>query len=346
MGYKAGQSNISGAWNIFIGNNAGASVTNALSNIFIGDLAGTNITDGINNIFIGKEAGYNSTSFVSQDVFIGHGAGRSNINGGGNVYVGISAGYSSTGSENAFFGKHAGFSNLGSYNTYVGSESGIYTLTGSQNVHIGYRAGYRSYGNKNVFIGNSANNTATNWSSYNNCIGIGDSVIVSGDNEIRIGNNNATSFYGMGIYSSTTALTANLYVSSSGRIYRNTSSKRYKKDITPLEINTSDIYKLNPVSFTGINDNKRYFGLIAEEVAEVIPELAEFAKEKDVIPGSESEELIPDAVQYPILSVLLLKEVQNHESTIQKQAEQIELLKDENKDLQQRLKKLEELLLK
>ena len=74
--------------------------------------------------------------------------------------------------------------------------------------------------------------------------------------------------------------------------------------------------------------------------------LVYFAREKDVIPGSDSEELIPDAVQYPILSVLLLKEVQNHELTIQKQAEQIELLNDENKDLQQRLKKLEELLLK
>ena len=63
-------------------------------------------------------------------------------------------------------------------------------------------------------------------------------------------------------------------------------------------------------------DDKPYFGLIAEEVAEVIPGLAEFAKEKDAIKGSNSEKLIPDAVQYPMLSVLLLNEVQKHQKTI------------------------------
>jgi len=346
IGYRAGQENISGAWNIFIGNNAGASVTHPLSNIFIGDEAGTKITDGINNLFIGKQAGFNSTSYVSQDIFIGNSAGRSNINGGGNVYLGISAGYSSNGSENTFIGKHTGFSNLGSYNTFLGSESGIYTSSGSNNVCIGYSAGRRSSGSGNVFIGYNANNTGGSTVSYSNCIAVGDGVLVSGNNQIRIGNSSATSFYATGIYSSTTANAANLYMYSSGRIVRSTSSKRYKKDISPLEINTSDIYKLNPVSFTEINDNKRHFGLIAEEVAKVIPELAEFAREKDVVKGSESEELIPDAVRYSLLSVLLLQEVKKHETTIQMQTGQINKLNAKNKDLELRLIKLEELILR
>ena len=83
-----------------------------------------------------------------------------------------------------------------------------------------------------------------------------------------------------------------------------------------MEINSSKVYELRPVSFTSIFDNTRHFGLIAEEVAEVFPQLAEYAPEKNVIKGSTSDKLIPDAVQYPILSVLLLKEMQKHESKI------------------------------
>ena len=346
MGYKAGQGNVSGGWNIFIGNEAGASVTNALSNIFIGDMAGNKITDGINNIFIGKEAGYNSTTFVSQDVFIGHGAGRANIDGGGNVYLGISSGFSSTGDENTFIGKHSGFSNTGSYNVHIGSESGIYSLEGSRNVYIGYRTGRRSYGEGNVIIGYRANDTEGTSVSYSNCIAIGDSVILTADNQIRIGNSDATSFYAAGIYSATNASAANLYIASDGKIYRSTSSKRYKKEITPLEINTANIYQLKPVSYTSLSDNKRYFGLIAEDVAEVIPELAEYAKEKDVVQGSNSEKLIPDAVRYPMLSVLLLNEVQKHQEIVGKQSNEIENLKKENEELKKRLEKLEELMLK
>ncbi|MFC2151456.1 tail fiber domain-containing protein [Bacteroidota bacterium] len=344
MGYQAGQANISGGWNIFIGNNAGANSEDGLSNIFIGDQAGYNFSDGVQNVFIGNEAGYSSSVSVYNNLFVGNSAGRSNVSGNYNTYVGISAGYNTTGDNNAFIGNTSGFSNTGSYNTYLGSQSGIYTGSGTRNVYIGYKAGYRSYGTRNVFIGTNANNTSFSSVDYSNCIAIGDSVIVSGDNEIWIGNSNATDFYAQGIYNSTTASAANLYIYASGRIVRSTSSKRYKKDIASLEINTSDIYNLNPVSFTSLSDNKRHFGLIAEEVAEVIPELAEFAVEKDVIPGSESDKLIPDGVQYPKLSVLLLNEVQKHESIIKDQQSQIEELKSENKELKQKLNEILEML--
>ena len=72
---------------------------------------------------------------------------------------------------------------------------------------------------------------------------------------------------------------------------------------------------------------------LAEEVAGIIPQLAEYAKEKDVIPGSTSEKLVPDAVQYSLLSVLLLKELQQQKKQIQKLEEQVRLLtlKKENK---------------
>jgi hypothetical protein len=344
LGYKAGNGNVGGGWNIFIGNEAGYSSTGGLSNIFIGDQAGYNFANGVQNVFIGNEAGYSSSVSVYNNLFVGNGAGRNNVSGNYNTYIGISSGRNTTGSDNAFVGNLTGFSNTGSQNTYIGAESGIYTSVGNKNVYVGYRAGYRSYGTRNVFVGTNANNTNFSSVNYNNCIAIGDSVIVTGHNQIRIGNSEAASFYAQGIYNSTTGSAANMYIASNGRIYVNTSSKRYKKDITPLEINTSNIYKLNPVSYTSLSDNKRYFGLIAEEVADVIPELAEFAIEKNVVPGSSSEELIPNAVHYPILSVLLLKEVQKHEATINHQQELIDVLKNQNLELKDRLTRLEELV--
>ena len=62
-------------------------------------------------------------------------------------------------------------------------------------------------------------------------------------------------------------------------------------------------------------DGKEYFGLVAEDVAKVIPDLAEYARAKDVIPGSTSDELIPDAVKYPMLSVLLLEELKKEHAS-------------------------------
>jgi len=330
MGYNAGISNVSGGWNIFIGNNAGASSVNGLSNIFIGDQAGLNFANGVQNVFIGNEAGYSATENVYNNLFVGNSAGRSNVSGNYNTYVGISAGYNSIGTSNAYVGNTSGFSNTGSQNTFLGSESGIYTGSGSKNVCIGYRSGYRSTGTGNVFIGNSANNTNFTTVSYSNSVAIGDSAIVSSSNQIRLGNDNITSFYCMGAYASTTSTAANLNVTTSGLIRRVTSSKRYKTDIVPLEINTNNIYKLNPISFTDKNSHTRHFGLIAEEVAMVIPGLVGYAKEKDVIPGSNSNKLIPDAVHYPVLSVLLLKEVQKHELQIQEQQKLIKELKKVN----------------
>ena len=67
-------------------------------------------------------------------------------------------------------------------------------------------------------------------------------------------------------------------INSSGRLGRgNVSSRRYKHDIKPMEKASEALYALKPVSF---RYNKEYdgtqtlaFGLIAEEVAEVYPDL-------------------------------------------------------------------------
>lgn len=91
-----------------------------------------------------------------------------------------------------------------------------------------------------------------------------------------------------------------------------TSSARYKENIEDLAIDTTKIYDLNPVSFNGIGETETTFGLIAEEVDKVIPELVGYDKENR-----------PESVSYSRLPILLLAEIKNLK-------EEIKELKEKN----------------
>ncbi len=89
-----------------------------------------------------------------------------------------------------------------------------------------------------------------------------------------------------------------------GELLRDTSSKRYKKNIKNIEIDTKKLYNLRPVSFNSTHKQdeggRRYFGLIAEEVYEEIPQL--------VVLDNDG---LPESVNYAYLSVLLLNELKS-----------------------------------
>jgi hypothetical protein len=75
------------------------------------------------------------------------------------------------------------------------------------------------------------------------------------------------------------------------------SSRRYKENIIDLSMNTENIYDLRPVSFDWKGNGKSDFGLIAEEVDDVLPTLVHYQND------------VPESVAYDKLSVLLLIEV-------------------------------------
>jgi hypothetical protein len=79
------------------------------------------------------------------------------------------------------------------------------------------------------------------------------------------------------------------------------SSKRFKENISDLEIDSSKIYNLKPVSFNWKPERGGYrdFGLIAEDVAGVEPLLVAYDKEGK-----------PFLVRYEMLSVLNLDQLQ------------------------------------
>lgn len=104
--------------------------------------------------------------------------------------------------------------------------------------------------------------------------------------------------------SGNTTLPGNLTVG--GTITEN-SSIRYKENIVDLEFATEKLEQLRPVRYNKIGTEQEEIGLIAEEVAEIYPEVVTY-----------NEEGQPDGVNYTRLSVILLKSVQELTERINK----------------------------
>lgn len=108
----------------------------------------------------------------------------------------------------------------------------------------------------------------------------------------------------------------NLVFDSSNYIRAFSSSRRYKKDISDLAIDTAKIYQLRPVSFTWKEQGTKDFGLIAEEVQEVFPELVNVNKDG-----------LPESVKYNQLPVLFLEELKKLRQEVQQLKKEVQELK-------------------
>ena len=112
-----------------------------------------------------------------------------------------------------------------------------------------------------------------------------------------------------GVYNSTTASAANVYVASGGLLSRSTSSLRYKTNIVdvPLE-DAQKLLDVTPITYaslcTGDDKEARHYGFIAEELDLVDPVLVSYKTLED---GTK----VPDGVQYERVVVGLLKLVQD-----------------------------------
>jgi hypothetical protein len=120
-------------------------------------------------------------------------------------------------------------------------------------------------------------------------------------NTIRIGTQGTqTATYIAGIFNSS-ASGGTVEVSSTGKVGMVVSSARYKHDIRDIGQKSSNLLKLRPVSFRYNNDpaGTLQYGLVAEEVAKVYPEL--------VVNGPDGK---PITVRYLTVISLLLNELQ------------------------------------
>ena len=112
---------------------------------------------------------------------------------------------------------------------------------------------------------------------------------------------------------------------STGQLGTLVSSLRYKRDIQPMGARSQGLYDLRPVVFRYTQDaqGERQYGLIAEDVANVYPELVTRNAQGQV-----------EAIRYQELTPMLLNELQHQ------QRQQTEL-KAQNEHLQATVAKLQ-----
>ena len=335
IGNGALENNTTGFQNMAIGAEALAN-SNGNFNMGIG-FRSLFMNTGSRNSGVGAAALRNNTS-ASDNTAIGSTAMRENTTGEFNTAIGSAALIANTtSSDNVAVGDSAlasyngltagidGFNTaLGSIaltaltegfqNTVVGRRALQFFTTGNNNVAVGWRTGDGvSTGSGNTFIGTQAGATTPGIGTYNNTIllGIaGDSNANNPNGRCYIGNIRGVT-PGNGVLDSIPVI-----IDSDGNLGTAPSSERFKKDIKPMDNKISEaILKLNPVTFHYKGGDikkaqeKLQFGLIAEEVAEVNPDLVAHDKDGKIY-----------TVRYDEVNVMLLNEfIKEHKKVEQQQ---------------------------
>ena len=196
----------------------------------------------------------------------------------GNTAEGTQALFSNTtGNANTAIGVGALYENTtGTGNTATGMAALGSNTTGFANTGIGARALLSATGNYNVALGDSAGESLTRG---DNNIDIGYNVLgAKGEsNTVRIGNTDIRTTYIRGISGQTVVGGGTVFVDSNGKLGTMTTSTRFSDEIKPMDKASEAILTLKPVTFHYKREidprSIRQFGLIAEEVEKVDPEL-------------------------------------------------------------------------
>jgi Chaperone of endosialidase len=265
-----------------------------------GGYAGNNTAEGTQALF-SNTTGVLNTGLGFQTLF-------HNIDGLANTATGFRALFNNTGDSNLGTGFQALFANtVGDANTAVGTNALLRNTAGDGNIALGAAAG-------------------ANLTTGDNNIDIGNLGVAGEDHTIRIGTSGSqhrafiAGIRGVAVTGSAVVVNAN------GQLGVAPSSHRFKADIKPMDKASEAILALKPVTFRykpeldpkGIPQ----FGLVAEEVAKVDPDL--------VVRDARGEIY---TVRYEAVNAMLLNEflkahrrAEQQEATIAKQQEQIEAL--------------------
>ena len=277
-------------------------------------------TVGARNIAVGYQAlGANVAS--TDNTAVGSQALR-NMNPGamssGNTAVGSGSMFAAT---SGFWNTALGNLSLqsavdGASNTAVGRLALMSVVTGSGNTAIGNNAGFSTTGGGNIAIGTTAPAAVT---TGNSNIHVGNARRFGRQryDQDRLAGTHTTAFIA-GIRGVTTATAAiPVLVSTTGQLGTVSSSRRYKFDIADMDDFSGRMAKLRPVTFRykqPMSDGSTPldFGLIAEEVAEVFPELA--------VTGADGQ---IETVAYHKLPALLLNELQKLQRVVEAQSREL-----------------------
>ena len=248
-----------------------------------------------------------SFNTAGSSVAVGFQALWRNTTGGGNTALGTQAlWFNTTGAGNTAIGIGSLVLNtMGLQNTATGTPALQKNTTGERNVAIGSLAGQnQTTGSDNIYITNQG---------------------VAGESgTIRIGidgagNNTQQKAFIAGVRSVSTGQfnAIDVVIDSNGQLGTVSSSRRYKEDIHDMAEASGGLLQLRPVTFrykqaSADGSKPRQYGLIAEEVAEVYPDLVVYNADGEV-----------EAVQYRKLITMVLNELQKEHQVNLTQAEQI-----------------------
>ena len=353
VGNLAMFSNVGGIYNMASGNYALYSNTSGISNTASGISALYFNTTGSYNTGTGTNALANSNG--NSNTATGAYSLVANNNGSYNVAVGTNAlanNYSTPGvaggvssSYNVAVGYQALYNNTtaqsGGYNTAVGFYS-LRNNAGINNSALGSGAlKQNTTGVGNTALGTNAGTTLTT-GSFNTYVGYNVPGVAPTDNYVT-GIGVFSQPAGGPAYNPTTYIAgisnshitgAAVYVTASGQLGVLASSERYKTAINSLGTTSEKLAQLRPVSFhlkTEPNGTVQY-GLIAEEVDKVYPELVIRDKEGKI-----------QGVRYDELAPMLLNEMQKQQSTIAAQTSEIHVLEAQNAETRKQLAELTDL---
>ena len=285
------------------GDNTGAgaftlqALTNGFGNTAVGSKALTSTTSGYSNSAIGSNAlQLNANGF--DNTALGGGAMSGMVSGNGNVAGGVNSLASNvSGFGNTALGYHALQSATGNRNIAIGSDAGSGVSAGEKNIHIG-------------------------------------SVGQAGDsNVIRIGlTGDQNAIYLAAVRSVTVSSPLQVVIGADGQLGTIPSSVTRKESVADMKEASNTLMRLRPVTFryrdrSAAGDLSRQYGLIAEEVAQVAPDLVAHSADGKI-----------ESVYYQFLSPMLVNEYQKQQRTIQNQA--VELTRQ-----QSRMEKMERELL-
>jgi trimeric autotransporter adhesin len=308
-------SNTTGSSNTANGAFALFSNTEGADNTAVGAAALLNNTTGGDNTAIGQSALLsNEVSFLNTAV--GSRALSDNTFGSSNTAIGADAlHHNTTGNLNTAIGQFTLSSNeTGAANTAIG-QAALQNNVGHQNTAVGAGAlPNNTIGHDNIALGFLAGNGVVEASNVI-CIG----AEVSGadvSDSCYIGN----------IFDVTAVAGSAVFVSSDNKLGTITSSKRFKEEINPMDKASEALLSLKPVTFRYNKEidpaGRSHFGLVAEDVEKVSPDL--------VVRDKEGK---PYSVRYDQVNAMLLNEflkahrkIEEQGTMIAQQQKQIEAL--------------------
>ena len=276
--------------------------TTGFQNTATGFLSLYNNTTGSNNTATGIQALVSNTT------------GNNNTGNGNNSLVG-----NTTGNNNTATGNNSLAGNTtGNNNTANGNGALLLNKTGNGNTAIGLQALPNSTtGSFNIAVGFSAGSNIT---AGNDNIDIGAPGVAGESGTLRIGTGKTIAAYIKGIYGQTAAAGVGVIIGSNGQLGTVLSSARFKEAIKPMDKASEAVLALKPVTFRYKQeldpDNIPQFGLIAEEVEKINPDL--------VVRGEDGK---VTTVRYDAVNAMILNEILKEHRKVAEQENTIAELK-------------------